>query len=266
MADHRVGTGGRGQPSSSDTGTAVGDVLAESLGALARDLEQNDDSETMLAAMVAAAVAMVPGAEEGSISVVAARRRITSEAPTSDLPVRVDAIQEEVQQGPCLDAVYEQQTVRVTNLATEARWPLFARRASQTGAASMLSLQLFVEGDNLGALNLFARSPGAFTDESEQVGLLVAAHAAIAYAGVRKETQLAQAMINRDLIGQAKGILIERYKISGDRAFLVLTRVSQNSNRKLHDVAQELVHHGTISTAEQCPRTARDQPTAGQAI
>jgi hypothetical protein len=100
---------------------------------------------------------MVPGAEEGSISMVAARR-LTSQALTSDLPVRVDAIQEEVQQGPCLDAAYEQHTALVTNMATEDQWPLFAQRASDAGAASMLSLQLFVESDNLGALNLHART------------------------------------------------------------------------------------------------------------
>lgn len=84
------------------------------------------------------------------------------------------------QQGPCLDAAYEQHTVRVTNMATEDRWPLFAQRASDAGAASMLSLQLFVESDNLGALYLHARTPDAFTDESEQVGLLFAAHAVVA--------------------------------------------------------------------------------------
>ena len=121
----------------------------------------------------------------------------------------------------------------------------------------MLSLQLYVEGDDLGALNLYARTPHAFTDESEQVGLLFAAHAAIAYAGVRKETQLAQALVSCDLIGQAKGILMERYKISGERAFLLLTRVSQNSNRKLHDVADELVGHGTIPGAGAPPLAPR---------
>ena len=93
-----------------------------------------------------------------------ADRRVTSEAPTGELPLQVDAIQEETQHGPCLDAAYEQQTVRVDNLATEVRWPLFAQRASAAGAASMLSLQLYVEGDNLGALNLYARTPHAFTD------------------------------------------------------------------------------------------------------
>ena len=251
--NHRPGTGGRGQPSVADTGTADVDLLAVGLSALARDLDQEDDPDAMLAAIVAAAVAMIPGVEEGSISVVFGRRRVTSQAPTGELPLQVDAIQEETQQGPCLDAAYEQQTVRVDNLATEGRWPLFARRASAAGAASMLSLQLYVEGDNLGALNLYARTPDAFTDESEQVGLLFAAHAAIAYAGVRKETQLAQALVSRDLIGQAKGILMERYKISGERAFLVLTRVSQSSNRRLHDVADELVRRGTITGAAAPP-------------
>ena len=206
----------------------------------------------MLTAIVAVAVA-IPGVEEGSISVVFGRRRVTSQAPTGKLPAQVDAIQEETQQGPCLDAAYQHQTVRVDDLATEDRWPLFAQRASAAGAASMLSLQLYVEGDNLGALNLYARTANAFTDESEQVGLLFAAHAAIAYAGVRKETQLAQALVSRDLIGQAKGILMERYKISGERAFLVLTRVSQSSNRKLHDVADELVRRGTITGAAAPP-------------
>jgi len=247
VTEQRSSTGGRGQGSTSNTGTANGEVLAESLVVLARDLEEHDEPETMLAAIVAAAVAIVPGVEEGSISAVAGRRQVSSVAPTSELPRKVDAIQTEVQQGPCLDALYEQQTVRVTDMATENRWPLFARRASQAGAASMLSLQLFVEGDNLGALNLYGRVPDAFTDESEQVGLLMAAHAAIAYAGVRKEAHLAQALVSRELIGQAKGILMERYQISGERAFLVMTRVSQNSNRKLHDVAEELVRHGTIS-------------------
>jgi GAF domain-containing protein len=223
------------------------------LGTLARDLEEHDDLDVMLTAIVAAAVAMIPGAEEASISAIAARRQITSTAPTGDLPVQVDAIQEEVRQGPCLDAAYEQQTVRVDNLATEDRWPLFAQRASAAGAASMLSLQLYVEGDNLGSLNLYSRTPEAFTDESEQVGLLFAAHAAIAYIGARKGAQSALALINRDLIGQAKGIVMERYKISGERAFLLLVRLSQNSNRKLHDVAAELARTGAVASAGGLP-------------
>ena len=246
MTDTRAGTGGRGQPSTANTGTADLNQLAEDFGGLARSLEEHDDPDVMLAEIIAAAVAMVPGVDEGSVSVVTGRRNIGSQAPTGDLPIEIDALQEETQQGPCLDAAYEHLTVRVTDMATETRWPEFARRASRAGAASMLSLQLYVEGDNLGALNLYSRTPNAFDDESEQVGLLFASHAAVAYAGVRKEAQLAKAVGSRTLIGQATGILMERYTISPERAFLVLTRLSQKSNRKLHDIATELVRHGTV--------------------
>lgn len=251
MAEGRAGTGGRGQHSTSDTGTAIVDEVAEALSAMARDLEEHDNPDAMVAAIVSAAVAMVPGAEEGSISVVLGHRHVRSEAPTGEMPRRVDAIQEEVQQGPCLDAAYQQQTVRVADMTTEQRWPLFAARAAETGVASMLSLQLYVEGDNLGALNLYARTPDAFTDDSEQTGLLVAAHAAIAYIGARKQAQLDRALINRDLIGQAKGMLMERYQITGERAFLLLSRVSQHSNRKLHHVAADLVESGTATGLPQ---------------
>ena len=111
---------------------------------------------------------------------------------------------------------------------------------------SSLSLQLFVEGDNLGALNLYARQPHAFGEESEDVGLLLAAHAAVAVAGARAEEHLRRAVDSRDLIGQAKGILMERYKITADQAFQVLARVSQQTNRRLADVADELTQTGSV--------------------
>ena len=79
------------------------------------------------------------------------------------------------------------------------------------------------------------------------MGLLVAAHAAIAYVNALKQAHLSTAVVSRDLIGQPKGILMERYKISGERVFLVLTRISQASHRKLVHVATELVDTGTIS-------------------
>lgn len=122
------------------------------------------------------------------------------------------------------------------------------------GVASMLTIQLFVDGDTLGALNLYARTPRAFEDESEHIGLLFAAHAAVAFAGVRKQKQLAAGMATRDLIGQAKGRLIERYDLDGDQAFKVLTRASREANRKLRDVAED------IALGKQFPR--RSDPAA----
>jgi hypothetical protein len=104
-----------------------------------------------------------------------------------------------------------------------------------------LSFQLYVQGDNLGALNLYSREPNSFDEESEHVGVLFAAHAALAYSAAQTEAQLNVAVSTRDLIGQAKGILIERHHITGDRAFAALVRISQDTNRKLRDVAAQLV-------------------------
>ena len=238
----------QGEPSAEDEGTAVPlDELGQQLADLARSLQAEPDTEAILDEIVAGAVAIIPGVDEGSISVVLARRDVSSQSPSSDLPRRVDAIQTELGEGPCLDAVYHEQTVRVPDMASEQRWPEFARRAAEAGASSMLSFQLYVEGDNLGALNLYGRRPNAFTDESEQVGLLLASHAAVAFADAQKVDDLNRKVDARDLIGQAKGILMERFGITAHQAFNMLVQVSQSGNRKLHDIARELTESRRLS-------------------
>jgi GAF domain-containing protein len=220
--------------------------LSGQFGDVARLLQAEADMEVMLDEVVAAAIRLVPGAQHASISIVRAHREVTSEHASSELARTVDEVQTEVAQGPGLDTIYEKKTVRVPDMRTEARWPAYASRAHELGVGSMLSFQLFVVADNLGALNLFSREPGAFTEESEQVGLVFASHAAVAYASARKLGHLALAVDSRDLIGQAKGILTERYAITGDQAFVVLLRLSQTGHRKLNDLARELVTTGAL--------------------
>lgn len=231
----------RGKPSAEDEGTADANELAQQFADVARLLQAQDDTDAMLAEVVASAVRLIPGVDDGSISVVTGRHRASSQHPSSDLPAQVDAVQTELGEGPCLDAAYEQQTVRVPDMATDERWPRFARRAAELGAASMLSFQLYVEGDNLGALNLYGRRAHAFDDESEQVGLLFASHAAVAFADAQKLDQLTSAVATRDLIGQAKGIVMERYDIDANQAFRLLVRLSQHGNQKIRAIAEELV-------------------------
>ncbi len=239
--------GAQGEPSAQDTGSTDGqDELAMRLSALARDLQRQEDPHDTLLGVVRAAVELIPGVEEGSISVVLGRREVRSEVPSGELPRAVDAVQNEVGQGPCLDAAFKQQTVRVTNMSREQRWPKFAARALEAGAASMLSFQLYVEGDNLGALNLYSSQPNAFDDESEHVGLLFASHAAIAYAAAQKQSGLQQAVATRQLIGQAQGILMERHKITADQAFALLVRHSQQENIKLRELSERLVRSGEL--------------------
>lgn len=254
MGPDEAGTG-RGQVSAQDTGTSQGqDGLAEEFSHLARNLQQQGDPQTALVEIVKAAVELIPGVDVGSISVVLGRRAVRSEAASDELAEIVDALQEEVGQGPCLDAAYQQETVRVSDMATEQRWPRFAQRALQAGAASMLSFQLYVEGDNLGALNLYSRRQGAFTDESEHVGLMFAAHAAVAYAAARKQSDMVRAVATRELIGQAQGMLMERHRIGADAAFALLVRVSQHRNVKLRAVAELLVRTGVLPHDPAAPR------------
>jgi transcriptional regulator with GAF, ATPase, and Fis domain len=221
--------------------------LAQTLSELARSLEAEDNTESMLNDLVAAAVAQITGLDEGSISVVVQRRDVSSQSPSSDLPRRVDALQIETGQGPCLDAVYKEKVVTVPDMASETRWPKFAHQAAQAEAACMLSFQLWVGGDNPGALNLYGREPDAFTEESEHVGLLFVSHAAVARASAQKHDQMAEGLSTRDLIGQAESILMERSKIDANRAFALLVRASQHSNRKLRDVATDLANTGRIA-------------------
>jgi GAF domain-containing protein len=221
--------------------------LSEIMGQVARSLQrEHGDVEAVLQAITSAAVGAVPGAEECSISYVVGRRSVQSRAATGDLALRADELQDRDQEGPCLDAVWEQQTVRIDDMTAEPRWPRFARDAAGIGVGSSLSFQLFVEGDNLGGLNVYSRSAHAFGEESEDIGLVFASHAAVALAGAEQQENLTRAVRSRDLIGQAKGILMERYKLTADQAFQLLARTSQATNRKLTDIADELAATGVM--------------------
>jgi GAF domain-containing protein len=237
----------RGQPSAQDTGTTIDlDDLAHRLAEAARGLQQQTDPQHVLDRVVSLAVAMVPGADEATITMVRARRHVYSAAATGDLARWFDVLQNETGEGPCLDAIWHQQTTRVNDLATDPRWPVLGPRAGARGVGSMLCLQLFVHEDTLGALDLLAHEKLAFTDESEHIGLLLASHAAIAVADAQELGHAVIALVNRDLIGQAKGILMERFKITADQAFDVLAKVSQDTNRKVFAVAEDLTRTGML--------------------
>lgn len=249
MSEHEHGSrsAGRGQPSSSNTGGSAGqDLLADRLSDLARSLQDERSLEETLSGIVHAAVGTVPGARHASISGVRRRREVRTLAATDELSRAVDRVQYATGQGPCLDALYEQETVRVSILSEEDRWPEFRRRVAELSVGSMLAVQLFVRGDELGALNLLSQDVDAFGDESEHVALLFASHAAVAMSGAQQQDNLRRALQTRELIGQARGILMERFKITGDQAFGLLVRASQGTNRKLQEVAEDLAATGEL--------------------
>ncbi|WP_414941688.1 GAF and ANTAR domain-containing protein [Amycolatopsis sp. cmx-11-51] len=222
---------------------SVGGSLSAMLGGIARTLQAEHDVESTLAAIVKAAADDIPGADFAGISLVEPRRRIRTVAPTDNVVTTIDEVQYRTGQGPCLDAIAEHHIFRTGDLTTETRWPAFALEAAETGVRSMLSFRLFVTDNTLGSLNLYSRARDAFTDQDNDEGGLFATHAAIALIGAQTEARLHVAVENRDMIGMAKGILMERHDIDALQAFRLLVESSQTTNIKLYEVAQWLVEH-----------------------
>jgi hypothetical protein len=205
--------------------------------------ERNDaDPAAALVELSAAAVECVPGTQYAGITVTDRRGRIDTQAATGRYPRLLDAIQDRHRQGPCVDAVWEHQIVRVDDLRSESRWPDYVRDAlAESPIRSILSIEMFVEPRAVGALNLYADQPYAFDEQSEDLGFVYATHAALAWNALRRNVQFRAALASRDVIGQAKGILMERHQMDADGAFELLRRISQQSNTPVAEVSRRLI-------------------------
>lgn len=212
------------------------------LGDLAIKLEDQSDAESTLQEIVHSSIDIVPGARWGGISLVEGKR-IEPRVPTDQLVAELDKLQTELDQGPCLSALRDQHTVKVDDMTTEDRWPRFALAATDRGVFSSLSFRLFVVGGSLGALNLYGSDANAFDEESVSIGEVVAQHASVALSAVAAEAQFGRALDSRDIIGQAKGLLMQRNNVTGLHAFRMLTKVSQDTNTKIVEIARLLVEN-----------------------
>jgi len=156
--------------------------------------------------------------------------------------IRGDELQYALGEGPCLDAIWHYDTVISANLAEEERWTTWAPRvAAELNIRSMLALRLFTSTELVGGLNLYSKDVDAFDEDEAYTGTYLAAQIAVAVAEEQQTDSLRIGALNRTIIGQAQGILMERYKIDADQAFNVMRRVSQDNNIKLMRVADELV-------------------------
>lgn len=226
----------RDTDSSADSGS-LGDAMAE----MARLIEQDHASvDETLAAITAEAVRLIPGADHAGITLVTKNHRVDSRAATDDLPRIIDELQEQCREGPCLDTVWKHHSVRVVDMATEQRWPTFAPAASAKGVRSMLTFRLYTHRDHLGALNLYSDDAHGFDDADDDVGILLATHAAVALVAAEREAQLESALTTRDVIGQAKGIIMERYDLRADAAFTMLVRLSQEWHTPVTELAERI--------------------------
>ncbi|MFW0797594.1 GAF and ANTAR domain-containing protein [Gordonia sp. CPCC 205515] len=214
------------------------------MAGLVRDLHvESSDTEAMLRGMSKAAVSTVPGAEYASVTLVT-RGRIETPVMVGDLAGSSDDLQRELIEGPCLRAALDDSTILIRDMSQETRWPRFAPAATELGILSMVCFCLYIDGKDSAALNLHSTRRDAFDADARALGELFAAHCATAFATVREREQLRSALTSRDIIGQAKGMLMERYGIDADAAFALLARLSQETNTKLVAVAEQLVLAG----------------------
>ncbi|MCA1190984.1 MULTISPECIES: GAF and ANTAR domain-containing protein [unclassified Saccharopolyspora] len=227
--------------------------LAIALATMSRDLLSQRSVQLTLDRICEHAVRLVDGCEHAGILTLhgAGRgRRAETLSVTHELVTRSDQIQVDLGEGPCLDAAqHREQAYRISDMTSTPHWPRYAAKARDLGIGSMMGFLLYTEEDELGALNLYSSRPAAFTEHSELIGWIMASHAAVAFSSARVDSQLHAAVATRQLIGEAIGIVMERYKISEDQAFDVLRTSSQHGNVKLRDVAEQVTTTGEIPGA-----------------
>lgn len=226
------------------------DGLAETLGRLALEMQAQRGTEATLKTIISAAVLLLPEASWSGISLIE-NQQVRPAVPSDPVAEELDRLQTELGEGPMFDALHQHHTVHVADLEQETRWPNFVETAAQRGVRAMLSFRLYVDARSLGALNVYGSNPGVFSAESVTTGEILAQHAAVALAGAAAAEQFEVALASRDIIGQAKGILMQRDNLTGLQAFATLTRASQETNIKLVEVARWLVgeHEKKVSTS-----------------
>ena len=200
------------------------------------------DSDTVVAELAEHAVEEIPGAQYAGITLTRNAKDVDTPAATHHWPLLLDKIQQRHREGPCLTAAWEEKTIHVVDLETEERFPNYSRDAlAETPIRSVMAFQMFIAGETVGALNVFSEQPGSFGPESRNMGLVFAAHSSVAWNSARRDEQFRRALTSRDVIGQAKGMIMERYGVNAVQAFELLRKLSQDSNVPLIKVATGLV-------------------------
>jgi hypothetical protein len=224
--------------------------LAEAFTSLEQHLSPASSAENVLTSITEYGLRLVESAGHAAITRGRAGK-FTTVAATSEVPLRVDAIQYELGYGPCVDAIVDNTVYRTGDLRSEPRWPGFGPRAAdEAGVLSMLSFRMFLEGDDLIAgLNFYSGKPDAFDEKDNTFGLLLATHGALALTALNRgeaAAQLARALESNREIGVAMGVLMARHKITREQAFNLLRVASQHTHRKLAAIAADVADTGTL--------------------
>lgn len=211
---------------------------------IVRGLYNRTDVDTVIAELAEHAAVEIPGAQYAGITITRKSKSVETPAATHLYPMLLDKIQQQHQEGPCLTAAWEKKIVYVADLETDDRFPRYRRDAlAETPIRSIMAFQLFIEGETMGALNIYSENPDSFDDQSRNIGLVFAAHSSVAWNAARRDEQFRRALASRDIIGQAKGMIMERYGVDAVQAFDLLRKLSQDSNVPLIKIATEFVEN-----------------------
>jgi ANTAR domain/GAF domain len=215
--------------------------LAIRMAELARSSAAPSTLTQILDGVTAAAVELIPGADLAGVLLEKKGGDFESLADTDSLVAKLDRLQHDFGEGPCAEAAVQHTIVRSDDLRNESRWPRYAPAAVELGVLSGLSFKLYTADRTAGALNLFSRRADVWDTDAETTGAVLAAHAATAILAQRQDEHMQAALLTRDRIGQAKGIIMRSYGVDDVRAFEMLRRISQESQTKLAEVAQRVI-------------------------
>lgn len=218
---------------------------AEAFARLALDLHDVDGLDETVERILEFTVKTF-GCGYAGVILVHGGSRVETVAATDPVVAGLDAIQLEAGEGPDLELIADRHEVIVRDVRQEQRWPRWCQAVADAGIRSMLGSRLYTTQKVIGSLNLYDPEPGAFDEADADVAHMLARHAAVAMQHARGDEQLRKAVDARNLVGQAQGILMERFDLDAARAFEVLRRYSQHHNTKLHLVAQQLIDSRTL--------------------
>jgi transcriptional regulator with GAF, ATPase, and Fis domain len=214
---------------------------AQNFAELAQRLAEQPGLEPTVQAVVDIAVQTIDGCDFAGVSLVHGGDRVETPAATDPVVFKLDQAQYDHKQGPCLDTLFVDDTYVVENFTEEQRWPQWTPIAVELGVMSILSVRLSTPKRIVGGLNLYSRKPSAYTEDQVLTAHVYARHASTVLALTGQIDNLNSALQTRHQIGLAQGLLMQRYGLSEDQAFQFLSRVSQDSNTKLREIAARLI-------------------------
>lgn len=197
------------------------------------------------------ALELIPGVDAAAVLLMGKKNALQTVGPTDRLSLESHELQRRFGEGPCLQALRDDVVVCADDFAAESRWPRYSPAAVELGIRGAMSLRLFTADQTAGVLSLVSYAARGWSNDAQITGMVLAAHAAAAITASRQAEQLTSALASRDRIGQAKGIVMERYAVGDTQAFDMLRQLSQESNRRLTDIAADVIDTRTTHSPDR---------------